>query len=413
MKALYIALLVFLLPFNVFAQWVVQRTGTFEEGFYEIYFVNYDYGWTIDDGAFFWTVDGGAEWHKRSLSGGIWRSIYFLNDSIGFVGGTKIMKTTNSGFTWTVVKDLPQIRLIESFDFLDDSTGFAVGGQRLFYNAIILKTTDVGNTWNEVSSPTQDCHYSISAYKISETSSRIVIVGNSGTIFTSTDQGNSWSTQVTNRPHLLDVQFISADLGWISSYARIYRTSNGGEDWFYTSVDPSHVEDYWTIFFADSIRGWTSSGRKIHASSDGGITWEEQWESNTPENPWIYSIYFIDKDMGWASGSYGLILSTQNGGITFAREKNFDHPNNYTLSQNYPNPFNPSTSIHYQFPELSFVTLKVYDVLGREVTILVNEEKPAGIYEVEFDGVNLPSGIYLYRLYAGNFIETKKMVLLK
>lgn len=93
-------------------------------------------------------------------------------------------------------------------------------------------------------------------------------------------------------------------------------------------------------------------------------------------------------------------------------------PNYFNLQQNYPNPFNPSTSIKYQIPELNFVTLKVYDVLGNEVATLVNEEKPAGEYEVIFDGTGLihqtlPSGIYFYKLQAGNFVETKKMLMIK
>jgi len=86
---------------------------------------------------------------------------------------------------------------------------------------------------------------------------------------------------------------------------------------------------------------------------------------------------------------------------------------NYSLLQNYPNPFNSTTKIKYQIPELSFVTFKVYDVLGNKITILVNEEKPAGSYEVEFTAKDLPSGIYFYQLKAGNFAETKKMILLK
>ena len=83
------------------------------------------------------------------------------------------------------------------------------------------------------------------------------------------------------------------------------------------------------------------------------------------------------------------------------------------LEQNYPNPFNPSTTIKYQIPELSFVTVKVYDVLGNEVATLVNEELTAGDYEIEFNGEELTSGIYFYRLKAGNFIQTKKMLLIK
>ncbi|GBD86208.1 hypothetical protein BMS3Abin03_00118 [bacterium BMS3Abin03] len=85
----------------------------------------------------------------------------------------------------------------------------------------------------------------------------------------------------------------------------------------------------------------------------------------------------------------------------------------YELYQNYPNPFNPQTTIKYQIPELSLVALKVFDVLGSEVVTLVNEEKQTGTYEVEFDATGLPSGVYFYQIKAGNYIETKKMLLLQ
>lgn len=94
-------------------------------------------------------------------------------------------------------------------------------------------------------------------------------------------------------------------------------------------------------------------------------------------------------------------------------EINITEPAAFSLRQNYPNPFNPSTKIKYNLPSDEFVTLKVYDFLGREAATLVNEEKSAGIYKVEFDGSKLPSGIYFYRLQAGDFIQTKKMILLK
>ena len=87
--------------------------------------------------------------------------------------------------------------------------------------------------------------------------------------------------------------------------------------------------------------------------------------------------------------------------------------NSYELYQNYPNPFNPSTRIQYSVSSTQKITLKVYDVLGNEIATLVNEEKPAGNYEVEFDGTGLPSGIYFYQLKARSFVDTKKMILLK
>jgi len=89
----------------------------------------------------------------------------------------------------------------------------------------------------------------------------------------------------------------------------------------------------------------------------------------------------------------------------------------YSLSNNYPNPFNPTTTIIYSIPELSFVTLKIYDGLGCEVATLVNEEKPAGNYELNWSAASaaggLPSGVYFYQLKAGNYVETKKMILIK
>ena len=88
-------------------------------------------------------------------------------------------------------------------------------------------------------------------------------------------------------------------------------------------------------------------------------------------------------------------------------------PTKFSLEQNFPNPFNPMTTIRYQIPELSFVTLKVYDVIGNEVATLINEEKTVGNYQVEFDASSLSSGIYFYRLQAGEFVETKKMILMK
>jgi hypothetical protein len=127
----------------------------------------------------------------------------------------------------------------------------------------------------------------------------------------------------------------------------------------------------------------------------------------------------------------GIILKTTDGGNTWiqkqvitdlAQDKSKDITS-YILVQNYPNPFNPTTKIKYQIPEISFVTIKVYDVLGNEIKTLVNEEKSAGEYNVEFriDNLELSSGIYFYQLRAGDpstgsgqsFVETKKMVLIK
>ena len=88
-------------------------------------------------------------------------------------------------------------------------------------------------------------------------------------------------------------------------------------------------------------------------------------------------------------------------------------PRDFTLFQNYPNPFNPSTTISYRLPKTSHVILKIYNMLGQEVAMLVNEEKVAGVYQAQWNASKLPSGLYFYRLTAGAFTDTKKMMLLK
>ena len=99
--------------------------------------------------------------------------------------------------------------------------------------------------------------------------------------------------------------------------------------------------------------------------------------------------------------------------ITDLKSYKSKNPSIFRLFQNYPNPFNPSTKIKYSIPKAENVTLKIYDILGRQIKTLVNEEKPAGKYSVEFNGSSLPSGVYFYQIKAGNYIKTKKMLLLK
>jgi len=102
-----------------------------------------------------------------------------------------------------------------------------------------------------------------------------------------------------------------------------------------------------------------------------------------------------------------------NTAISSEVEQSNNLPEEYSLSQNYPNPFNPSTTIKYSIPEVSFVSLKIFNFLGENVGTLVAKELSAGHYKYDWDGINLPSGVYFYRLQAGSFVETKKMVLMK
>ncbi|MGH2574123.1 MAG: T9SS type A sorting domain-containing protein, partial [Ignavibacteria bacterium] len=104
---------------------------------------------------------------------------------------------------------------------------------------------------------------------------------------------------------------------------------------------------------------------------------------------------------------------TTTGGITAINPLSQKIPERHYLYQNYPNPFNPNSKIKFQISKLGYVELTVFDILGREVAVLVNEELKAGTYEVYFDGTNFTSGVYFYRLEAGDYTETRKMVLVK
>ena len=114
-----------------------------------------------------------------------------------------------------------------------------------------------------------------------------------------------------------------------------------------------------------------------------------------------------------AGGGALLMLPSSNNNI-FRNDYTKNEVNDkFILYTCYPNPFNPSTTIRYQIPQDGIVTLKIYDILGSEVTTLVNEEKLAGKYEVNFNASTLASGVYIYRIQAGDFVSSKKMILLK
>jgi photosystem II stability/assembly factor-like uncharacterized protein len=235
-------------------------------------------------------------------------------------------------------------------------------------------------------------------------------VGSSGTILKTNDEGETWNIRYGLFSDNSSIYFIDENTGWIVGDGSVAKTTNSGISWDLQLTVPYG----WlaSIKFIDEDKGWVvgRQGMVFH-TTDGGATWELK-NIGTKHN--LISICFVDEQNGWISGDNGSILATTNGGATFIEEYKFNNiPTDYYLSNNYPNPFNPTTTINYHIPELNFVTIKVYDVLGNEVATLINEEKPSGNYEIEFNATGLPSGVYFYRLQAGSYVETKKMVLMK
>jgi hypothetical protein len=176
-----------------------------------------------------------------------------------------------------------------------------------------------------------------------------------------------------------------------------------------------------TIKIGDTVR-WTNAGGNHNVVAD-----DNSFTSGTvSSSSWVYEFTFnVLGSFGYycalhggpgGSGMSGIIIVEALTDVT--KEEN--SPSEFSLKQNYPNPFNPTTKIRYSIPSVTLsgvegsrVQLKIYDVLGNEVATLVNEEKPAGSYEVNFNAARLSSGIYFYTLQTENFVETKKMILMK
>ena len=116
---------------------------------------------------------------------------------------------------------------------------------------------------------------------------------------------------------------------------------------------------------------------------------------------------------GHTFSDFTIVRYLNNASTGVDEKDNGEIPTAFALEQNYPNPFNPSTTISYSIPKQSYVILKIYDILGNEIATLVNEEKPTGTYELNWNALNLPSGVYFYQLKAGSFVESKKMILMK
>jgi ligand-binding sensor domain-containing protein len=127
----------------------------------------------------------------------------------------------------------------------------------------------------------------------------------------------------------------------------------------------------------------------------------------------VYSIYSDRNNNKWFGFGNGYIVKYTGDFPTTIKDDEFNIPIDFSLSQNFPNPFNPSTTISWQSPVSSHQSLKIFDILGNEVASLVNEFRNAGSYEVDFDASALSSGVYFYKLQAGDFLQTKKMILIK
>lgn len=400
----------------------------------------------------FRTSDGGESWYevgvvtKKKLS-----SVYFITDDVGWICGDEgeILKTTNSGENW-IRQDSVVSEALTSVHFVDENIGWIVGT-----NGTILNTTNGGQTWlkKEINT-TNDltCIFWLN-------SNLGWITGSNGTFYKSTDGGNKWQKiDVGISDKLIKVQFLNEDVGFISSYIYIYKTDDGGMNW--SQINATGPSDF---DFYNENYGVYTRGASLYYTSDGGKSWNPKYSLNTHAFPTFYNVRMFDKNnilfikQNDNAGHYSASLEkSTDGGNSFSSVayadgnlehsyfrsfnlgwilggNNYEHEyyylykydivstdissfkleKNFYLLQNYPNPFNPTTTIKFSILHSQFATLKVYDILGREIKTLINKPMQSGEYEVEFDGSNLSSGVYFYRLTTGQFVQTRKMLLLK
>ena len=328
----------------------------------------------------FKTLDSGFTWFKLPVEGYFYfvnvspltPNLVFAQESLDpYLGTWTLYKSINGGNSWTTV-DLP--RFIVDLQFHPTDSMIAYGWSGPFFKDI-YKTTDQGNTWFSI------------------------LHENSTSQFLALYVGKS-------QPGIL----------YAASYDKIYKTTDDGQNWTEIGAGLRSVVGSTFVIYSFAFDG-TTPGRFYAGLSAGlfltendGETWRRIHDSYinrvVGDNEKPMHLYFI------TNAERTLIRMLDTFTVTGVNNPVNIEPRNYALEQNYPNPFNPSTTIRYQIPKDGLVTLKVYDVLGRKVKTLVNSYQSAGEHFVKFDGRGLASGVYFYSLTAGDFSQTKKMILL-
>jgi len=390
--------------------------------------------WTLYGNLWF-TGDGGNTWSKiPDHPGGYITFCSFISDTVGFtltdgMYGSGFYKSADGGNNWNNVSiNFPDSTIyyrlfINDLCFTDNQTGWAIGN---FWTedtsgAVIIKSIDGGNNWEFIWKYLDREEYHYTLHSIHSYGSNLWAVGESGLIVKYTEQ-DQWQIlpAVTDVP-LKTVFFSDEQHGWISGgyfddenvFLKLYRTTDGGDFWEEIPDFNYSIND---MFFEDSLHGWAVGGDTDYrgvllATTDGGIRWYKQ--TNDLAGP-LNALHFAG-NYGWAVGEYGLVLKTEDKGITWIHSKSVkSYPSKFSLSQNYPNPFNPRTIINYELGIRSEMDLSVYNIVGQKVATLISEKQKAGIYQVEWDATGFASGVYLCRLTTSQgFTQTKKLVLIR
>ncbi len=379
----------------------------------------------------------------------------FFNSQVGVLcvygvyENFRLFRTSDAGLTWVQSKPILAPTLIGVMG----ETGIIIHGPGAIVQ--VMRTTNQGITWDSVAGYGFQWWFLASAQTISIQNSQFAFVGTRFDSYITTNGGYDWSRR-PNPWNMFDSQFLDNNIGLglvhvtIDSDALI-KTTNGGYNWSTLSTHANKNNGQSKFHFFSEDSGLLVCGSHILKTYDGGMNWYSKYEDQSLV---FCDISFKDENRGYVIGNRGLngvVLYTNNGGeswgtstfpfsdsaksilhtlnawyirglegvykltesIQSIEKENEMVPFKFFLSQNYPNPFNPSTIISFSLPKKSDVYITIYDITGKEIQQLFEGVEEAGKYEVSFDGSNLSSGVYFYKLRAGDFTSTKKMILVK
>jgi photosystem II stability/assembly factor-like uncharacterized protein len=360
--------------------------------------------------------NNGVDWtnYNYGLENTIVYSIISANNNLYASTYGGIFKSSNGGYNWSAKNNglLDSVVLV----LTSNETSIFAGTQ----GDGLYKSDNWGDNWYKANNGiTCDTIKSLSNLN------NILYAGtNSQGIYRSTNSGENWTQCNSGFPRIpLVLSFAKNDSTiYAGAYAPypyhgLYKSTNYGLNW--TQILSSNyilgIAIYNNAIFTE-LYG-TTSGGNIWMSTNNGITWNNISFLPGVGNPWgssdLRSLITYNEKL--FVGTYGKSIHSKkiNQIITDAGKNNPYIPDGFALMQNFPNPFNANTIIKYTIKDSKQVTLKVYDIRGLEVKTLVNQMQTAGTYEINFDGSNLSSGIYFYRIYAGDFENIKKMMLIK
>jgi photosystem II stability/assembly factor-like uncharacterized protein len=418
-KLLPIILLILIFSNFSSAQWIHQQSGVSTEEFRNVEFLNENTGFICGYKTILKTTNGGANWINQNLPPvDVLFDISIVDSNIVYCSGWygKILKTTNGGQNWVSLYS-DTLTFNYASHFINKDTGWFAGARSFPNYSFLVKTTNGGVTFTSQAF----ANIAISDIYFKDANTGLIVADK---IYKTTNGGTNWYETNYNSN---GVGYIFNKFGivndhqcWLVSRSRVvFKSSDFGENWDSITSIPAGTMSVNTTFFIDENTGWTGIDfGRIFKTSDGGFNW---FECSTPQpSGFISDIFFLNPNTGWAvEGNNGNIFKTTNGGCsTISIVQNSNHiPERNELLQNYPNPFNNQTKIKFkiqnQVQDDNTVNLRIYDMIGREIAVLVEDNLSSGEYEVQFDASGLTSGMYFYKLEAGGFSEVKKMMLLK